>query len=216
MFLLSNSISEKERNNCSNIVFLNSKRNFFFFLNCYAILLFELKDEHGSSVLLSINVFTWSRSGVVTLISSFLQHKNNQVNFKLWWEARTYGDIQLMPITSGLLWKHMQFASKGKIIGAPPSLYGSTYWQFYFKAFSNIVPSLPFSNIVKLSIRNFEMMLSYFICMLYSLEGDLLDWEMHQIARALSSLLCSYWTLGMISQGALGLCPAEASCTMSK
>lgn len=30
-------------------------------------------------------------------VNEILQHKNKEVNFKLWREAQTYGDIQLMP-----------------------------------------------------------------------------------------------------------------------
>ena len=51
--------------------------------------------------------------------------------------------------------------------------------------------------------------------MLCSLEGDSLDLEMHQVAGALESLLCYYWTLGMVRQGNLGLCPAKTYYTMS-
>lgn len=91
-------------------------------------MLFELKDEHGSSIRQCFHLIKkWC--GDFDILVPAAQEQASQA----------YGDIQLLPITSGLLWKHMQFASRGKIIELLPSLYGSTYLQFYFKAFTNIV-----------------------------------------------------------------------------
>ena len=42
---------------------------------------------------------------------------------------------------------------------------------------------------MKLSITNFEVTLSYFLCMLCSLEGNLLDWEMHRLLSKLANSL---------------------------
>ena len=91
-------------------------------------MLFEHKDEHGSSICQCFHLIKkWC--GDFDILALAAQEQPSQA----------YVDIQLMPITSGLLWKHMQFASKGKIIELLPSLYGSTYLQFYLKAFNNIV-----------------------------------------------------------------------------
>lgn len=91
-------------------------------------MLFELKDEHGSSIRQCFHLINkWC--GDFDILVPAAQEQASQA----------HGDIQLLSITSGLLWKHMQFASRGKIIELLPSLYGSTYLQFYFKVFTNIV-----------------------------------------------------------------------------